>query len=111
MTAFIRKSLAALTIAGAASVSLLATAPTQANADTQTVTQALGNAPSCVRVWEKKGNATKTGYAQNNCGRALNLKIIWANGGDGPCTRVAHGQYISHKVARWPRRFDGAGRC
>jgi hypothetical protein len=111
MTTFIRKSLAALTIAGAASMSLAATAPTQANAETQTIAQALGNAPSCVRVWEKKGTVTKTGWAANNCGHALNLKIIWANGGDGPCKHVENGGSISHKVSRVPRRFDGAGLC
>ncbi|MER6950153.1 hypothetical protein ABT294_39660 [Nonomuraea sp. NPDC000554] len=111
MTTFIRKSLAALTVAGAASAGLLATAPTQANADTQTIAHALGNAPSCVQVWETKGNVTKTGWARNNCGHALNLKIVWANGGDGSCRRVENGGSIGHTVARWPRRFDGAGLC
>lgn len=110
MTTFIRTSLAALAIAGAASVSLPAIAPA-ADAEARTISQALGNAPSCVRVWEKKGTISKTGWASNNCGYALNLKIVWANGSDGPCRYVANGARISHKVSRVPRRFDGAGRC
>ncbi|GAA2682778.1 MULTISPECIES: hypothetical protein [Actinosynnema] len=71
----------------------------------------LGNAPTCVKVSSSKGIATQTGKATNNCGRSLNLKIIWAFGADGPCSTVANGKSITNKVAIQPRVFDGASTC
>ncbi|SEM24490.1 hypothetical protein [Nonomuraea pusilla] len=70
-----------------------------------------GNAPTCVTVWEKVGTITKTGYARNDCGRTLNLKIIWAHGTDGSCQTVRAGGTISSKVPRGIRSFDGADLC
>ncbi|MEU8361181.1 hypothetical protein AB0C27_34720 [Nonomuraea sp. NPDC048882] len=70
-----------------------------------------GNAPSCVVVWQTTGTITKTGYARNNCGRTLRLKIIWAHGTDGECRTVGSGGTIWSKVARGVRTFDGASSC
>ncbi|WP_327086281.1 hypothetical protein OIE66_28595 [Nonomuraea sp. NBC_01738] len=70
-----------------------------------------GNAPSCVTVWENIGTITKTGYARNDCGSTLNLKIVWAHGVDGSCSSVRPGQTLSSKVSRGPRTFDGANTC
>ncbi|MGI5271181.1 hypothetical protein ACQEUU_18640 [Nonomuraea sp. CA-218870] len=70
-----------------------------------------GNAPSCVAVWQTKGTVTKTGYARNDCGRRLRLKIKWARGTDGSCRTVDRGRTISSKVGRGPRTFDGADLC
>lgn len=70
-----------------------------------------GNAPSCVAVWQRTGTVTKTGYARNDCGRRLRLKIKWAHGTDGRCYTVDPGQTISSKVSRGPRTFDGADLC
>ncbi|MFG1946751.1 hypothetical protein [Nonomuraea sp. NPDC048826] len=71
----------------------------------------VGNAPSCVAVWQTKGTVTKTGYARNDCGKRLRLKIKWARGTDGDCYTVDPGETISSKVARGPRAFDGADVC
>ena len=103
MNITLRKSLAALTIAGAATVGLVTAAPAQAGT--------LGKVPSCVSVWQKTGNVTKTGYAHNGCGRWMNMKIVWAHGADGPCRSVAPGRTISHWVPRGVRTFDGAKYC
>ncbi|NBE95290.1 hypothetical protein FE391_16940 [Nonomuraea sp. KC401] len=70
-----------------------------------------GNAPSCVAVWQTTGTITKTGYARNDCGRRLRLKIKWARGTDGACHTVDPGRTIYSKVARGPRTFDGADSC
>ncbi|MEV0970875.1 hypothetical protein [Microtetraspora glauca] len=70
-----------------------------------------GNAPSCVAVWQNTGTITKTGYARNDCGYSLNLKIVWANGVDGSCQTARPGDTIKSKVPRGPRNFDGADRC
>ncbi|MFI7448747.1 hypothetical protein ACIBQX_14720 [Nonomuraea sp. NPDC049714] len=70
-----------------------------------------GNAPSCVTVWQNTGTITKTGYARNDCGRTMNLKIVWAHGVDGSCQTARAGDTISSKVPRGPRNFDGAGLC
>ncbi|MEU0569003.1 hypothetical protein ABZ297_27010 [Nonomuraea sp. NPDC005983] len=70
-----------------------------------------GNAPSCVTVWQTTGTITKTGYARNDCGETLNLKIVWAHGADGQCDTVNPGQTISEKVPRGVRTFDGASTC
>ena len=70
-----------------------------------------GNAPSCVTVWQTTGTITKTGYARNDCGRTLRLKIIWAHGTDGDCHTVNPGGTIWSKVARGVRSFDGANSC
>ncbi|WP_405145476.1 hypothetical protein OG589_01640 [Sphaerisporangium sp. NBC_01403] len=77
----------------------------------ETAARPLGNAPRCVSVWSKTGRITKTGYAKNNCGRTLRLKIIWAHGADGPCSSVRAGWTLSHKIPRGPRTFDGAHTC
>ncbi|WP_219471674.1 hypothetical protein [Nonomuraea rhizosphaerae] len=103
MTITIRKSLAALTILGAASLGLVAAAPAQASA--------LGNVPSCVSLWQKSGKITKTGYAYNGCGVRMNMKIVWAHGSDGRCWSVAPRETISSTVSRGPRTFDGAKYC
>jgi hypothetical protein len=70
-----------------------------------------GNAPSCVTVWQQTGTITKTGYARNDCGYTLNLKIVWAHGVDGSCRTARDGVTISSKVPRGPRNFDGANLC
>ncbi|WP_043614188.1 hypothetical protein [Nonomuraea candida] len=70
-----------------------------------------GNAPSCVAVWHNTGTITKTGYARNDCGHRLRLKIVWAHGSDGACHTVDPGQTISSKIPRGPRTFDGANSC
>jgi hypothetical protein len=70
-----------------------------------------GNAPSCVTVWQNTGTITKTGYARNDCGRTMNLKIVWAHGVDGSCQTARAGVTISSKVPRGPRNFDGADLC
>ncbi|MFD0664629.1 hypothetical protein [Thermocatellispora tengchongensis] len=62
-------------------------------------------------VWEKVGTVTKTGYARNDCGYTLNLKIVWSHGTDGSCHTVRPGHTISSKVPRGIRGFDGANRC
>lgn len=85
---------------------VLAASPAQAQP-----AQAMGNAPGCVSVWQKVGTFKKTGYAKNNCGRTLRLKIVWAHGTDGPCKSVGRGQTIAHTVSRGPRTFDGANSC
>jgi hypothetical protein len=71
----------------------------------------LGNAPTCVRVWVTRGTVTQTGHALNQCGRSLNLKIVWAFGVDGPCRTVSNGGELKSKVAIEPRVFDGANTC
>lgn len=70
-----------------------------------------GNAPTCVTVWQTTGRITKTGYARNDCGRTMNLKIVWAHGTDGQCFTVRAGGTISSKVPRGIRTFDGASTC
>ncbi|GAA3590224.1 hypothetical protein GCM10022419_085990 [Nonomuraea rosea] len=70
-----------------------------------------GNAPLCVSVWHTSGTITKTGYARNNCGGTLRLKIVWAHGTDGDCYTVRPGGTIWSKVARGVRSFDGADTC
>ncbi|GAA2907901.1 hypothetical protein GCM10010517_74320 [Streptosporangium fragile] len=70
-----------------------------------------GNAPSCVTVWQQTGTITKTGYARNDCGYTMNLRIVWAHGVDGSCHTVSPGETIKSKVPRGPRNFDGASRC
>jgi len=98
----VRKTLTALAVACCALGA--AAAPAQAKAPA-------GNAPSCVVVWQTTGTATKTGYARNDCGRTLRLKIVWARGTDGPCSTVRPGGTIWAKVARGVRSFDGASTC
>ncbi|WP_344970337.1 hypothetical protein [Streptosporangium fragile] len=71
----------------------------------------MGNAPSCVAVWHKVGNVTKTGYARNDCSKRLRLKIVWAHGADGACHTVDPRKQIKHKIPRGPRTFDGASTC
>ncbi|WP_049574330.1 hypothetical protein [Nonomuraea sp. SBT364] len=70
-----------------------------------------GNAPECVAVWQSTGRVTKTGYARNDCGKRLRLKIVWARGTDGACFTVDPGQTISSQVPRGIRTFDGANSC
>ncbi|MGW2217886.1 hypothetical protein ACWCSD_23125 [Nonomuraea sp. NPDC001684] len=70
-----------------------------------------GNAPSCVTVWQNTGTITKTGYARNDCGYRLRLKIIWARGTDGACQTVDPGETIYSRVPRGVRTFDGADTC
>lgn len=94
-----------------AATSLLAL-PGAATAATASATAApAGDAPSCVTVWQRTGTVTKTGYARNDCGYTMNLKIVWAHGVDGSCQTARPGATISSKVPRGPRNFDGAGRC
>ncbi|MEV4095781.1 hypothetical protein [Streptosporangium saharense] len=94
-----------LALLGAAGL-VLAASPAQAQP-----AQAMGNAPSCVSVWQKVGHFQKTGYAKNNCHRTIRLKIVWAHGADGRCWSVKHGQTISNRISRGPRTFDGANSC
>ncbi|GII02139.1 hypothetical protein [Planobispora takensis] len=68
-------------------------------------------APDCVVGWVNRGTITQTGYAQNQCGYAMRLKVIWARGADGTCFWVEDQRTISSKVAKEPRRFDGVGLC
>ncbi|WP_188190558.1 hypothetical protein [Nonomuraea sp. SYSU D8015] len=99
----IRRSLAVLTIAGAAgAASFGLAAPAQAST--------LGKIPGCVSVWQTTGKITKTGYAYNGCKYRVRMKIVWGWGGDGPCTTVSPGGTIYSKVARG-KRFDGAKTC
>ncbi|RJL24534.1 hypothetical protein [Bailinhaonella thermotolerans] len=95
---------------GLASVPAAQAEPARAPAAVTAIARA-GNAPSCVAVWHRVGRITKTGYARNDCRRALNLKIVWAHGADGSCRTVAPGVTISHKVPRGIRTFDGASLC
>jgi hypothetical protein len=95
-----------MTSVGAA-ISLLALQGTA----TAAATIPMGNAPSCVTVWQNTGTITKTGYARNDCGETMNLKIVWAHGVDGSCQTARPGDTISSKVPRGPRNFDGASRC
>lgn len=104
----VRKSLAVLAATGVTSIALISTAPVASAASEAT---AMGNAPRCVAVWQHSGRWTKTGHARNDCGYRMNLKIVWANGGDGRCWSVGPGQEITSQVAKAPRRFDGASRC
>jgi hypothetical protein len=100
---------AAACLAGAA---LVTGAPASAAPAAAAVAAApQGNAPSCVVVWQRIGNVTKTGYARNDCSRTLRLKIVWAHGADGSCHTVRPGGTISSKVPRGPRTFDGASLC
>ena len=94
-----------MTSVGAA-ISLLAL---QSTATAATIP--MGNAPSCVTVWQNTGTITKTGYARNDCDETMNLKIVWAHGVDGSCQTARAGDTISSKVPRGPRNFDGAGLC
>jgi hypothetical protein len=71
----------------------------------------MGNAPACVAVWVTQGRITQTGHARNDCGRRMNLKIIWAHGGDGECRSVGAGETLTSQVAKVPRTFDGASTC
>lgn len=87
----------------------LAGFPGQASASTTAVP--MGNAPTCVTVWENVGTITKTGYARNDCDYTMGLKIVWAHGTDGSCHSVRPGGTISSKVPRGVRTFDGANRC
>ncbi|MFF4415560.1 hypothetical protein ACFYY8_23760 [Streptosporangium sp. NPDC001559] len=108
-------SASALALFAAAGLSLAVVPAAQAQSAAQPAgvsAQVLGNAPSCVTVWQKTGRITKTGYARNDCrGRTLNLKIVWAHGADGSCHTVRPGGTISSKVARGGRTFDGANIC
>ncbi|WP_067176641.1 hypothetical protein [Microtetraspora niveoalba] len=70
-----------------------------------------GNAPSCVAVWQQTGTITKTGYARNDCGYSMNLKIVWSHGVDGSCQTARPGDTVKSKVPRGPRNFDGANLC
>lgn len=70
-----------------------------------------GNAPSCVAVWVSQGTVTQTGYARNDCGSNVRIKISWNFGADGACWTVEPGYQISSKVARVPRVFNGADNC
>jgi hypothetical protein len=103
MSITLRKSLAALTLVGAASFGLVTAAPAQAGT--------LGKVPSCVSLWQKTGKITKTGYAYNGCGRWMNMKIVWAHGGDGECRSVSPKGTIWSTVPRGLRTFDGAKYC
>jgi hypothetical protein len=103
---------AALTLLAAAGTTLMATPPSHADAvSPATAVRPVGNAPSCVVVWESVGTISKTGYARNDCGHNMNLKIIWAHGVDGPCRTVGPGHTLGHKVPRGARTFDGANTC
>lgn len=95
----------------AVAVAGLATAVAATPAAAESEVGVLGNAPSCVRVGVNRGTITQTGWAENQCGYAMNLKIIWAWGADGPCSTVNPGGKISSKVAIEPRVFDGASTC
>ncbi|WP_433423982.1 hypothetical protein ACQP1V_17055 [Microtetraspora malaysiensis] len=67
-----------------------------------------------LRWWaldHRTGTITKTGYARNDCGYTLNLKIVWAHGTDGRCRTARPGVTISDKVSRGLMSFDGANRC
>ncbi|RVX47450.1 hypothetical protein EDD27_10385 [Nonomuraea polychroma] len=122
MTGNIRKSLAVVTMAGAAALGALVTAPAQAEAASlgtaaqtwsaqASSAQASSGLPNCVRVWQKSGWVTKRGYAYNGCRYNVRMKIIWAREMDGPCSTVAPGQTISSKRGRGPASFDGARAC
>ncbi|MET9250347.1 hypothetical protein [Nonomuraea sp. NPDC003709] len=108
MTIKLRKSLTALAIGGAASIAMLAAAPTGAVADTA---KAQGNTPACVAIWQKSGWVNKTGYARNDCGVRMRYRIDWSYGADGRCFTVDPGQTISSTVPKAPRRFNGASYC
>jgi hypothetical protein len=103
MNITLRKSVAALVIAGAASAGLVAAAPAQAST--------LGKVPACVKVWQQTGTIRKTGYAYNGCGRWMNMKIVWAHAADGSCQSVAPGATLKSRIGRGPAMFDGAKYC
>jgi hypothetical protein len=65
----------------------------------------------CVTVWQTTATLTKTGYARNDCGHTMGLKIRWARGADGDCRTVHPGETVWSKVARGIRAFDGADTC
>ncbi|GAA4232561.1 hypothetical protein FHR32_002181 [Streptosporangium album] len=88
-----------------------AQASTTHQASAETVVSLRGKVPSCVNVWSRTGRVTKTGYAQNNCGRTLHMKIVWAHGADGDCQTAYPGKTISYWVPRGIRTFDGAKTC
>lgn len=112
MTSIIRTSLAALTLAGAATLGALAVSPAQAEAvSMSTAAQASFALPRCVTVWQKVGRISKRGYAYNGCRYNVRMKIVWAREMDGPCTTVAPGRTISSKRSRGPASFDGARTC
>ncbi|MEV4096123.1 hypothetical protein [Streptosporangium saharense] len=107
-------STSALALFAVAGLSLAAAPAAQAQSAAQptgVTAQVLGNAPTCVTVWQKTGRITKTGYARNDCKGTLNLKIVWAHGADGSCQTVRPGWTISSQVARGGRTFDGASTC
>ncbi len=107
-------STSALALFAAAGLSLAAAPAAQAHSAAQPAgvsAQALGNAPTCVTVWQHTGRITKTGYARNGCRGTLNLKIVWAHGADGACQTVKPGRTISSQVPRGVRTFDGASTC
>lgn len=109
-----RWRIGAAALAGAVSLAGAVTAGSPASAAPVARTAAaapMGNAPSCVTVWQRIGTVTKTGYARNDCRRTLRLKIVWAHGADGACTTVAPGATLKSKVPRGPRTFDGASTC
>ncbi|MCG5219790.1 hypothetical protein [Streptosporangium sp. KLBMP 9127] len=105
----------ALVVLAAAGFGLQAMPVAHASAGSEShptvVSKPVGNAPDCVRVWHTVGTITKTGYARNDCSNALNIRIVWAFGVDGPCSTVSSGSTISHKIPRGPRNFDGASTC
>lgn len=100
---------ALVSVAACAAVLPLTQAP--ASAGVAAPAAASGNAPRCIAVWQRTGSVTKTGYARNDCGSRMNIKIVWAHGGDGPCSSVAPGQTLKHRIPRGPRSFDGASTC
>jgi hypothetical protein len=108
MTGIIRKSLAGLTIAGIASLGLVAGGSAPASAETATT---LGNVPSCVAVWLTRGWVRQTGHARNDCGYRLRYRIDWAYGPDGTCHTADPGQTITSRIPKLPRRFNGAVYC
>jgi hypothetical protein len=104
-----RATAAAVIAAGALTMAGL-NAGTASAAGTGDV-EIMGNAPDCVAVWVTQGRITQTGHARNDCGRRMNLKIIWAHGGDGSCRSVGAGETLTSQVAKVPRTFDGASTC
>ncbi|MFF3670698.1 hypothetical protein [Microtetraspora malaysiensis] len=98
-------------IAGAAFGAGITLLALQGTAAASTSAAPMGNAPTCVTVWQQTGTITKTGYARNDCGYTLNLKIVWAHGTDGSCRTARPGVTISDKVSRGLMSFDGANRC
>lgn len=83
-------------IAAAGAVILLASGASSASADVAGPGQA-GKPARCVKKVGEAGGFPgiwRAVHLENHCGRAINVKVVWNNGGDDPCR-------IIQKDVRW----------